>query len=63
MISLKLKVLILYKNEDTYMRIKAIRTYKKFLLLLLLKDKFYNLFWIFIPSILLRLMQNLRFSQ
>ena len=55
MISLTLKALIPYKNEDTYIRIKAIRTYKKFLLLLLLKDQFYNLFWIFIHSILLPL--------
>lgn len=62
MISVTFKVLILYKNEETYIRIKAIRTYKKFLLLLL-KDQFYNLFWIFIPSILFHIMQNLRFLQ
>ena len=30
MISLTLKLLILYENEDTYIRIKAIRTYKKY---------------------------------
>jgi hypothetical protein len=62
MISLTLKFLILYKNEDTYIGIKAIRSYKKFLLLLL-KNQFYNLFFIFSRSILLCLMQNLRFSQ
>jgi hypothetical protein len=62
MIYLTFKVLILCKNEETYIRTKAIRTYKKFLPLLL-KDQFYNLYWIFIPSILLHLMQELRFSQ